>query len=478
MANPSPLRITVVGASTLGCAFALQAKAAGHAVTLVDEHPQGMAQMSFDGPYFYGAALPAALANGNAMAQVVLEAQPQLVAAFEAGIDVRAGTVAWGAFQNGPNSQHIGAAKVGLVHAEGNELLEHDLLVLATGTRDFVPSFAGSDLPGVFGVKGGVALLDLYQCHESKRTLVLGTSDRAVDFVRRAVARGVQIVGMVEPGASFAAGPAAAAEIAALGIPVHLGAVILAAEGPVCVTRARLRPLAGGDDLTLDCDSICAALGVLPNIEIPAAMGCRLRFDAGVGAWLPETDAAGRTSLDGVVWLSGFSFDAAEVPAAVAALGTTSAPGPAGPAKVRAQGDYLRLWVKALLDSGGDGVTLCKCETVTRAAFLGLEPPGYLKGKLRHPQSPVTAKAPAPRIHQDQIKRMTRVGMGHCQGKRCRDEAALLLSLRFDTGMEAIRPGTYRFPVRPLNLWQIAAEEDPDEPWSYWLHEPKFEGEE
>lgn len=472
MASASPMRIAVVGASTLGCAFALHAKAAGHAVTLVDEHPQSMAQMSFDAPYFYGAALPGALANSNAMAQVVLEAQPQLVAAFEAGIDVRAGTVAWGAFQNGPNGQHIGAPKVGLVNAEGNELLEHDILVLATGMRDFVPSFVGSDLPGVFGVKAGVALLDLYQCYEGTRTLVLGTSDRAVDFVRRARERGVQVVGMVEPGADFAAGPVAAAEIAALGIPVHLGTVILSANGSVSVNGARLRPVAGGEDLPVDCDTICAALGVLPNIEIPAAMGCRLRFDAGVGAWLPETDTAGSTSLEGVIWLSHFTFDPAQLSEAVAGLGAGATPIPHS-TQGRGQGDYLRLWVKALRDSGGDGVTLCKCETVTRAAFLGLEPPGYLNGRMRHPHSPVTAPAPALRIHQDQLKRMTRVGMGHCQGKRCRDEAALLLSLRFGIGMEAIRPGTYRFPVRPVDLSLIAAEEEPGLRWSYWLHDPE-----
>lgn len=483
MTAASPRRITVVGASTLGCAFALRAVAEGHAVTLVDEHPQTLARMSFDAPYFYGAALPAALTNENAIAQVVLDANPQIARCFEAGIDLRLGTVAWGAFQNGPNSRHIGTPSVGLVDGEGNALVEYDALVLATGVRDFVPSFKGSELPGVFGVKAGVAFLDLYQCYEGQRTLVLGTSSRAFDFVRRALARGVSIVGMVEPGQDFAAGPEAAAEIAGLGIPVHLGTAMLSAEGSVIVTGVCLRPMTGGADLTMDCDSICAAIGVLPNIELPAAMSCALRFDAAVGSWLPEIDTAGRTSLPGVFWLSDFAHGAEAISAALQAVGTAEAAAfprvstfAASLTAARHQGDYLRRWIAALDQTGGGTETLCKCEGITRADFLGLAPPHYLNGHLRHPHSPVTGTGSAPRIQQDMLKRLTRVGMGHCQGKRCRDEAALLLSLRFGIGMDEIRPGSYRFPVRPVDLSLIASEDDTHdtrEKWSYWLHEPE-----
>ncbi|WP_413873853.1 FAD-dependent oxidoreductase [Albidovulum sp.] len=469
-------KITVVGASRLGCDFALKAAAAGHEVTLIDEHPQDMGQMAFDAPWFYGSAIPAAVANANAVAQSVLEGSPALASCFEAGIDVRVGTVAWGAFQNVPNSQHIGPPKVGLVDAEGNAMLEHDALAVATGHRDFVPSFRGSDLPGVFGVKAGLAWLDLYRCYEGKRTLVLGTSARAVEFARRAMAAGVEIVGMIEPSDRFQAGKAAAAEIAGLGIPVHFATTILGAEGRMAIEAARLCAVVGGDEAILACDSICCAIAVLPNIELPAAMGCRLRFDTGAGLWLPETDAAGRTSLDGVLWLS--DFVASDVDAALAALAEPAARDGKTPPAPPALAGTLRTWVAALLATGGGGVTLCKCEEITRDDFLGLRPPPYLGVGLRHPQSPVSTSLAGPTIHQDQLKRLTRVGMGHCQGKRCRDEAAILLSVQFGTDLETIRPGSYRFPVRPVALARIAAEEPPGERWSYWLHEPEFKVEE
>lgn len=463
------LRVSVVGAGRLGCAVALRAHAAGHQVTLIDEHPQSMGQMSFDAPWFYGAALPAALANENAIAQSFLEGSPDLAACFDAGIDVRVGTIAWGAFQNGPTSRHVGDPKLGLVDATGNTLLNHDVLILATGTRDVVPAFRGAELPGVFGVKAGLAFLDLYQCYEGRETLILGTSDVAVDFAHRAVARGVRIVGMIEQGRHFEAGRAAEAEITALRIPVHFDSVIHEAVGRQHLTSVRIGATEGGDETTLSCDSLCLALGVMPNFEIPAAMGCSLRFDAGLGSWLPETDHSGRTSLPGVYWLS--SLAAADPEATVVALDAEARREPVPPSQ-SAQGAYLRDWIVALHKSGGDDVRLCKCEEITRGDFLGLRPPRYLQADMRHGQSPVTGRT-GPAIYQDQVKRMTRVGMGHCQGRRCRDEAALLLSQRFGVGLQDIRPGSYRFPIRPVNLDLIAAHDDtPDtrDRWSYWLH--------
>lgn len=128
--------------------------------------------------------------------------------------------------------------------------------------------------------------------------------------------------------------------------------------------------------------------------------------------------------------------------------------------------------MEALLRTGGKSVTLCQCETVTRGELLDLSPPHYLKSSLRAPKSPVVRACTSATIDQDLVKRMTRVGMGHCQGKRCRDEAALLLSIQHGIGLDRIKPASYRFPVRPIDLELIAAEDDTidtRERWPHWL---------
>jgi D-hydroxyproline dehydrogenase subunit alpha len=471
-------RIVVVGASALGCRFALEAASSGHEVTLVDEHPQQMKDMAFDAPYFYGAALPSALLNENAMSQAVLASNPLLSDCFNAGVDVRIGTIAWGAFQNSRNSRHIGSSKLGVVSRDNNELIEYDVLVLATGSRDFVPSFKGWEIPGVFGVKAGEKLLTSYECFEGTRTLVLGTTALAVEFARIALARGISISGLVEPSDRFDAGPAAASWIAEQGVPVFHNRVIGSARGTAHVSSVMLESTDGdAGALEVGCDSICVAIGSMPNVELPAAMGCKMEYQKDIGAWMPQVCSHQETSLSGVFWLSAFNRDASQIQRILDRIhdDAISVSGHITARPFPGQSAYMHHWVDVLQRTGSEDVVLCQCESVSRADFLNLQPPRYLGFGLRNPQSPLKTDAAGSRVSQDLVKRMTRVGMGHCQGKRCRDEAAILLALRFGISLPEIKPASYRFPVRPLELGIVAGPDDTydtREKWSMWLHPP------
>uniref|UniRef100_UPI003F49A034 FAD-dependent oxidoreductase n=1 Tax=Ensifer adhaerens TaxID=106592 RepID=UPI003F49A034 len=471
-------RIVVVGASRLGCEFALAARAADYEVTLIDEHPQDLKSMSFDAPYFYGSGLPASLSDETAVFDNVLSSNELLLECVETEVDVKVGVVAWGAFHNAPNSQHIGAPKVGIVSREGNELLEYDALVLATGSRDFVPSFKGWDLPGVLGGKAGTKLLVSYQCFNGRRCLVLGTAALAVEFARAARERGLDIAGFVEPTSKFQADEEDLEWARGLDIPVYLNSVILEAKGTDKVSSATVASTDGSGKTTeVDCDTICVSIAVLPNVELPAAMGCEMRFAEQHPAWVPIVSSSLRTSVPGVYWLSAFGGEAdhaSRILSDIAGETSLSEPGAESPPETEAQADYINLWIAKLIETGGSDVVLCQCETVTRGEFLDVQPPRYLKAGMRRPHGAVTGGDTGPKISQDLIKRMTRVGMGHCQGKRCRDEAAILLSQRYGVPLKDIKPGSYRFPVRPIDMSLISAEDDDyhtREKWPHWMHE-------
>ncbi|AGS25526.1 FAD-dependent oxidoreductase [Rhizobium etli] len=469
-------RIVVIGASRLGCDFALAARSAGHEVTLVDEHPQELKSMSFDAPYFYGSGLPASLSDETAVFDNVLSSNEALLECVENDVDVKIGVVAWGAFHNAPNSQHIGVPKVGIVSREGNELLEYDQLVLATGSRDFVPSFQGWELPGVLGAKAGLKLLQSYQCFNATRCLVLGTTAVAVEFAKAARDFGIDVAGFVEPTASFQAEAQMFEWVSSGGIPIFYESVVLEAKGTDKIGSAVIIAADGSGSLAeIACDSICVAIGVLPNVELQAAMGCEMRFDDTIPAWVPKVNGDRETSISHVYWLSSFDPTDEQTAKALAAIEN----GPTGTNAALAQShgrqaDYINLWVTKLHEMGGADVVLCQCETVTRGEFLNLQPPRYLKAGLKVIHDPVTGGEDGPKINQDLAKRMTRVGMGHCQGKRCRDEAAFLLSQRFGVPLRDIRPGSYRFPIRPIDMSLIAAEDDDyhtREKWPHWMHE-------
>jgi hypothetical protein len=55
---------------------------------------------------------------------------------------------------------------------------------------------------------------------------------------------------------------------------------------------------------------------------------------------------------------------------------------------------------------------------------------------------------PALWFNQDQIRRLTRAGMGPCQGRRCREQVALLMAQSTATPVDRIRMPSFR-PPRP-----------------------------
>lgn len=58
----------------------------------------------------------------------------------------------------------------------------------------------------------------------------------------------------------------------------------------------------------------------------------------------------------------------------------------------------------------------------------------------------------------DAIKKLTRAGMGLCQGKTCRSLIAKILAERLGLPLGDIVTFTYRPPVRPVNLEALAKE--------------------
>jgi len=84
-----------------------------------------------------------------------------------------------------------------------------------------------------------------------------------------------------------------------------------------------------------------------------------------------------------------------------------------------------------------DAETLvCRCEDVTREGILACIADGYET--------------------LDEIKRVTRAGMGPCQGRTCRHLIAVELSRHYGVPMEDVIMPTFRPPVKPISLGALA----------------------
>ena len=75
-------------------------------------------------------------------------------------------------------------------------------------------------------------------------------------------------------------------------------------------------------------------------------------------------------------------------------------------------------------------------------------------------------------VNADQVKRLTRAGMGHCQGRLCREQVSLLLAEESGADIAEIPFMSYRPPVRPLPLRVMWPHDEPEQvrgEWPKWF---------
>jgi D-hydroxyproline dehydrogenase subunit alpha len=489
--------VIVVGGGAAGCAAALEAAQAGMRVTLIDEHPQELSAMSLDAPYFYGARLPSVLSDQGLIAERVLGSNEPLMECLEAGVEVVYATAAWGSFRPGVNNTYQKTRQIGVADAERSWLLDYDYLVVAPGSRDLVLSFPGWNLPGVLGANGATALLSRYEALGGGKVVILGSSNLGLRTAKLALSKGVTVAAIVEVKAEVQGDKHLAEELRSAGVPFHLSTTVRRAIGDNEVTGIELvalnafgQPVEGGV-AEVPCDTICMAFSVLPNIEFASVTGCKIEFNRAVGGWVPVVSANMQTTLpnvfvvgDGAGLTDAMLLDSTEAKEqgrraakyiAANSTGEETMPTDTG-ARVALQGDAGNYppthWLDTFVRVQGLDVVVCQCEEVSRQELLNVSPPGYLKADNRVPCGGLKGLSEFGQSSQDLVKRLTRVGMGHCQGKRCRDQSAMLLAQAAGKGIEDITPGSYRCPVRPIPLKVIAERDETEEMRAGWLYWP------
>ncbi len=435
--------VVVVGAGPSGIEAAIDAVKAGSSVLLVDENPVSGGLMGNDTPLYFGGRMTAATQNSERMLEAIFMSLPALETAIEAGVELLLGTTAWGVYRNGPGVASLPEQVVGLADNERSWLVGFDKIVLATGARDLAMAFPGWNQPGVMGAAALQMLLTRYDAFAGRRILLLGSHDLALETALLAQARGLDVAGLVEVREQSQGSAELVAKVAARGIAIKCGQTIASAKGGIDGIEGAT--LSTGE--TIDCDTICMAIGRIPSIELVDAMHGPRVLSSARGGYIPTGEAT-VSAVGDCAGLPDIGFDHIA---------------------------YRMEWMQALSNISADDTIICQCEEVTRADLIGVQPPNYLPRP-----APMCARSletllkdgPA---NPDQIKRLTRAGMGVCQGRRCRDQVAMLLALESGTPFGAIPLATHRAPVRPLPLKILAEWDEPatmDAAWDVWFGMP------
>ena len=435
--------LVVIGAGSSGAAAAIAAVKAGKSVLLVDENPVSGALMGNDVPLYFGGRMTAATQNSERMLEAIFMSAPALEQAMEAGVEVLLGTSAWGVYRNGPGVSSLPEQVVGLADSSRSWLVGFDRIVLATGARDLALAFPGWNQPGVMGAAALKMLLTRYDAFAGRRILVLGSHDLALETALLAHKRGLEVTGLVEVRDAPQGSADLVAKLAAAGIAIRCGETVASATGGIEGIEAAT--LTSGEVIV--CDTVCVAVGLVPSIELVDAMNGPRTLNAARGGYIP----AGEETVSAVGSCAGLADTGFDHIA------------------------YRMEWMRALAAISAPDTIICQCEEVTRADLLGVQPPNYLARP-----APMCARSLETLLEDgpanpDQIKRLTRAGMGVCQGRRCRDQVAMLLAIAADQPFGTIPLATHRAPVRPIPL-KIMADWQENEAmtaaWDVWFGIP------
>lgn len=460
-AEPLALRSTdvaVVGAGPGGLAAAVAAAEAGLRVILLDERPKPGGQY-----YKQPAVRPATRLDRQFRDGAALIGRAQA-----SGVVIESGALVWGAFRDAD-----GAGELGLLRDGAASRLSFRWLVVATGAFERPQIVPGWTLPGVMTTGACQTLLRSYGVAPGRRVLFAGNGPLHFQAAAELIRAGRGVAAVAETAAPlravrdatrmaaasprlFAQGLAALARIRGAHVPILWHHGLRRIEGQGLVERAVLAPLGAdgtfleGRDIVLDVDTVCLGVGFAPSSELPRLLGCEHTLHSRLGAAEVRRGDDGATSLaDVFVVGEAGGFGGAQIALAQGALAGAEIVRRAGlptpPTRVarRALGRARRfqkaLWsaFAADLQPVVDPDTIvCRCEGLSL---------GSLRAIARdHSVADIAT-----------LKRLSRAGMGRCQGRYCARQLATVIGIEPTSELNLLAP---QMPLRPVPLAALAVE--------------------
>jgi D-hydroxyproline dehydrogenase subunit alpha len=320
-------------------------------------------------------------------------------------------------------------------------------LIVATGARERFLPFPGWTLPGVMGAGGLQALVKGGLDPRGKRVVLAGSGPLLLAVSAALGGAGARVSGIYEQaplarlagfGLSLLGQPGKLAEglryrLNTLHSAYRTGSWILRAEGRGRVERVALTD--GRKKWSVECDWLGCGFNLVPNLELPRLLGCRIAAGFVAVDRLQQSSVPGVACVGELTGIGGLEKALIEGQiAGWAAVGRDAEALRLAPHRQRLQRFAQRLdrafaLRPELRTLPSAETVVCRCEDVAHSALAGCS--GWREAKLN-----------------------TRCGMGACQGRVCGAATEFL----FGWECAGARP-----PVFPATLSTLADVKDAPE---------------
>ena len=464
--------MVILGAGPGGLAAAVEASCSGVSVTILDENPKPGGQIFRQFHDGFQVTSPGMLGHDYGRGQKLLSE----FAAVRDRVELLDNAMVWALSEGNELAFYRGDASYSVRYKK---------MVIAAGAYDRPVPFPGWTLPGVFTAGGAQSLVKTQRVLPGENFLLAGTGPLQLALANQITDAGGHVVAIAEAGRienRFGLLSGALGQwqligdaihylygVRKAGIPLWRNHIIVEARGHGQVEEAVVaevdrnwRPKSG-TYRTLKVDTLCVGYGFIPSVELTRLAECEHRYEPLLGGWVPVRNGTMETTVSDVYAVgdctgiagSLVAIEEGRIAGLAAAqrlghLAPIDARDRMAPSRERLAGlqrlrkvlDRISVPRAGLYELAKEDTIVCRCEEITL---------GDVKAALADGATDMK-----------EVKRMTRMGMGNCQGRMCGPAMQEIIARERGLSPDRIGHLNPRPPVRPIPLGVLAGHRELD----------------
>lgn len=306
------IEILIIGAGPAGLSAAIEAAKNGAEVLVVDENEKPGGQLFKQIHKFFGSRRHKAGVRGFDIGTELLEEVQKL------GVTVMLNTVAYGFY---PNGEGVALA----VNGEEGIIVHPKKVIMATGASENPLAFPGWTLPGVVGAGAIQTMINVHRVSVGHRVLMIGSGNVGLIVSYQLLQAGIDVAGIVEAAPQLGGYGVHSAKIRRAGVPLYVSHTVIEAVPNADMSGIKgaiiaevddyFQPISGTEQF-IECDVIGIAVGLTPDVALPAMADVTFVNGERLGSQVPMHDRNMETTKEGI-YVAGDSAGVEEASSAI-----------------------------------------------------------------------------------------------------------------------------------------------------------------